>query len=60
MGIYFRAIGIGNKLAGVIGQYSERLGEKFIFLGITIVCAFVGLVVILFNRRLSKLSHGVD
>ncbi len=60
MGIYFAAIGIGNKLAGVIGQYSERLGEKFIFLGITIVCAFVGLIVILFNRRLSKLSHGVD
>ena len=60
MGIYFAAIGIGNKLAGVIGQHSERLGEKFIFLGITIVCAFVGLVVILFNKRLSKLSHGVD
>ena len=38
MGVYFAAIGIGNKLAGVIGQYSERLGEKFIFLGITIVC----------------------
>ncbi len=60
MGIYFAAIGIGNKLAGIIGQYSERLGEKFIFLGITIVCACVGLVVIFFNKRLSKLSHGVD
>ena len=26
MGIYFAAIGIGNKLAGMIGEYSE---EKF-------------------------------
>ena len=60
MGIYFAAIGIGNKLAGIIGQYSERLGEKFIFLGITIICTCVGLIVILFNKRLSKLSHGVD
>ena len=41
MGVYFAAIGIGNKLAGVIGQHSERLGEKFIFLGITIVCALL-------------------
>ena len=28
MGIYFAAIGIGNKIAGSIGQYSEKLGEK--------------------------------
>ena len=60
MGIYFAAIGIGNKLAGTVGQYSERLGEKFIFLGITVVCVFVGLIVILFNKKLSKLSHGLD
>ena len=28
MGIYFAAIGLGNKLAGTIGQHSEKLGEK--------------------------------
>ena len=60
MGIYFAAIGIGNKLAGSIGQYSEKLGEKLIFLGITSVCILVGLSVILFNKRLSKMSHGID
>ena len=38
MGIYFAAIGIGTKLAGTIGQNSEKLGEKFIFLGITSIC----------------------
>ena len=45
MGIYFAAIGIGNKLAGMMGQYSEKFDEKSIFLGITIVCVFVGLIV---------------
>ena len=60
MGIYFAAIGIGNKLAGLIGQHSEKLGEKVVFLGITILCITVGLLVILFNKKLSKLSHGVD
>jgi len=60
MGIYFAAIGVGNKLAGSIGQYSEKLGEKLIFLGITSVCISVGLIVILFNKRLSKMSHGID
>ena len=60
MGIYFAAIGIGNKLAGTIGQNSEKFGEKFIFIGITFVCMVVGFTVILFSRKLSKLSHGLD
>ena len=59
MGIYFAAIGIGNKTAGLIGQYSEKLGEQMVFLGITIICISVGLVVILFNKKLLKLSHGI-
>ena len=60
MGFYFAAIGIGNKLAGSIGQYSEKLGEKYVFLGITLICISVGLIVIIFYRKLSKFSHGVD
>ena len=36
MGLYFAAIGIGNKLAGMIGEYSEKFDEKTIFIGITI------------------------
>ncbi|MEE2694808.1 MAG: peptide MFS transporter [Pseudomonadota bacterium] len=60
MGIYFATIGIGNKIAGLIGQQSEKLGEEFVFLGITIICVSVGLIVILFNKKLKKLSHGVD
>ena len=60
MGIYFATIGIGNKIAGIIGQYSQALGEKIIFLGITVICVFVGGFVIIMHKRLIRLSHGVD
>ena len=60
MGIYFATIGLGNKLAGIIGQYSQALGEKLIFTGITLICVFVGGLVIIMHKRLIRLSHGVD
>ena len=34
MGIYFAAIGLGNKLAGTVGQSSGDFSEKNVFLGI--------------------------
>ena len=60
MGIYFAAIGLGNKLAGTIGQSSENLGERQVFLGITLVCLGVGFAVIVFHKKLIQLSHGLD
>ena len=60
MGIYFAAIGMGNKLAGLIGQYSERLGEQKVFLGITLICLLVGSMVLFFHKNLNNLSHGAD
>ena len=60
MGIYFATIGLGNKLAGTIGESSGNLGETKIFLGITILCLVVGLITILFHKKLIKLSHGID
>ena len=60
MGIYFAAIGIGNNIAGLIGQYSEKLGEKTIFISITLVCTFVGVIILFFQKRLNKLAHGAD
>ncbi len=60
MGIYFAAIGLGNKFAGSIGQYSEKLGEKTVFIGITAVCITVGSIVIFFHSKLIRLSHGID
>ena len=60
MGIYFATIGLGNKLAGASGESSGALGERTIFLGITILCLIVGFTVIFFHKRLIKLSHGID
>ncbi|MEC8265690.1 MAG: peptide MFS transporter [Pseudomonadota bacterium] len=60
MGIYFATIGLGNKLAGTIGENSANFGETIIFLGITILCLTVGLSVIFFHKKLIKLSHGID
>ena len=60
MGIYFATIGLGNKLAGTIGQYSDNLGEKTVFLGIFFVCLVTGFVIIFFQKRLKRLSHGLD
>ena len=58
MGIYFATIGLGNKLAGTIGVYSQQLGEKKVFLGITLICIIVGLTVIISHNGLKKLAHG--
>ena len=60
MGIYFATIGLGNKLAGTIGESSGNLGETVIFLGITILCLVVGFTTIFFHKKLIKLSHGID
>ena len=51
MGLYFAAIGIGNKLAGTIGQYSDKLGEKTVFLGITFICSFIGVLIIFLQKK---------
>ena len=58
--LYFATIGLGNKLAGIIGQYSQALGEKLIFISITVICVFVGGFVIIIHKKLIRLSHGVD
>ena len=56
MGIYFATIGLGNKLAGTIGVYSQQLGEKKVFLGINLICIIVGVTVIIFHNGLKKVS----
>ena len=60
MGIYFAIMGLGNKLAGSIGQFSQSFGESKTFLGITIFCVTFGMIVMLFLKKLEKLSHGAD
>ena len=60
MGVYFAMTGFGNKLAGLLGEASENLGEYVIFTGIAIFCVIFGFLVILFRKRLEKLTHGAE
>ncbi|WP_417885139.1 peptide MFS transporter [Zunongwangia sp.] len=60
MGVYFAATGLGNKVAGLLGEGSEELGEKTIFLGITIFTVIFGLLVIALLKPLKRLTHGAE
>ena len=42
MGVYFAMTGFGNKLAGLLGEASESMGEYVIFTGIAIFCVVFG------------------
>jgi POT family proton-dependent oligopeptide transporter len=60
MGVYFAMTGFGNKLAGLLGEASENLGEYVIFTGIAIFCVIFGFLVMLFRKKLEKLTHGAE
>ena len=60
MGLYWAATGLGNKVAGKIGEMSQSLGEFEIFLGIAIVWSIIGLLVIAVLKPLKRLSHGAE
>jgi len=60
MGVYFAMTGFGNKLAGLLGEASESLGEYTIFTGIAVFCILFGLLVMVFRKKLEKLTHGAE
>ena len=60
MGVYFAMTGFGNKLAGLLGEASESLGEYTIFTGIALFCVIFGFLVMLFRKKLEKLTHGAE
>lgn len=60
MGAYFAATGMGNYLAGWVGEYSQSAGELEIFAGIAIFCTVFGLLVLLFLKPLKRLAHGAE
>jgi len=60
MGVYFAMTGFGNKLAGLLGEASEKLGEFTIFTGIAVFCVSFGLIVMLFRKKLEHLTHGAE
>jgi len=60
MGAYFMVTGLGNKLAGLLGEAAQSAGENTIFLSVFGFCVGFGIVLILFVKKLNKLTHGAD
>lgn len=60
MGSYFAATGIGNKVAGVLGESASDYGEFTVFTTIGVFCTIFGILVILILKPLKRLMHGAE
>ena len=60
MGVYFAMTGFGNKLAGLLGESAEGLGELTVFTGIAIFCVIFGFLVMIFRKKLEVLTHNAE
>jgi len=60
MGVYFAATGLGNKVAGLLGEAAQNLGEKEVFTFIALLSISFGFLILLFLKRLKVLSHGAE
>jgi len=60
MGIYFAASGLGNKVAGLVGELATHAGELEVFTGIFIFCLLFGLLLLVFFKKLKALTHGAE
>lgn len=60
MGVYFAATGLGNKVAGIIGESASDFGELTIFSGILIFTVLIGGLFIMILKPLKRLTHGVE
>lgn len=60
MGVYFAMTGLGNKLAGLLGESAEGLGELTVFTGIALFSVLFGFLVMVFRKRLEVLTHNAE
>ncbi|AXG73355.1 MFS transporter [Flavobacterium arcticum] len=60
MGAYFASTGLGNKVAGILGENASEYGELTIFASIFIFTIVFGLLVIALLKPLKRLTHGVE
>jgi len=60
MGTYFAVTGLGNKLAGMLGEAAQDLGEMAIFGGIAFFTFLLGVLTLLFVKKLKDLAHGAE
>lgn len=60
MGAYFAATGMGNFVAGTIGEQIKNFSEFQLFTGITVFCVLFGLLIIALLKPLKRLTHGAE
>jgi POT family proton-dependent oligopeptide transporter len=60
MGVYFAATGLGNKLAGMVGELAQNAGELEVFTGIFVFCLLFGVLLLVFFKKLKTLTHGAE
>lgn len=60
MGLYFASTGLGNKVAGLIGENASHFGDYTIFAGIVVFTVIFGLGVIALLKPLKRLTHGAE
>jgi len=60
MGTYFAATGLGNKVAGLLGESASHAGELQVFTGIFIFTAVFGILLLVFLKKLKALTHGAE
>jgi proton-dependent oligopeptide transporter, POT family len=60
MGVYFAATGLGNKVAGIVGESASEFGEYAIFLGILVFTVIIGSLFIMLLKPLKRLTHGAE
>jgi len=60
MGVYFAVTGLGNKLAGMIGERVENFSEYAIFTGITVFTVVFSGALLVFLKPLNRMTHGAE
>ncbi len=60
MGTYFAVVGLGNKAAGLLGEAAQDAGEMAIFTGIAITSLILGILILVFLKKLKALAHGAE
>jgi len=60
MGLYFAMTGLGNKLAGLLGESASHFGDFAVFTGIAVFCTIFGLLILAILKPLNRLTHGAE
>lgn len=60
MGVYFAATGLGNKVAGLVGESASDYGAYAVFSGILIFTVVIGTLFVLILKPLKRLTHNAE